>query len=117
LTYRNSRDVANDHVKEHDEEEAERGTFASGSLSVHFGEWERSAAVDDSVKVGDAVQDCNGIAESCDQTQRYLGENGLGEIDFGVGELWYRSAYNTRCRISGLKALTFGHVGDCVGCA
>ena len=89
MTYRNSRDVANDHVKEHNEEEAERGTFASGSLSVHFGEWERSAAVDDSIKIGDAVQDSNGVAESCDQTQRDLGENCLGKIDFRIGELWW----------------------------
>jgi len=88
MTYCDSCDVAHDHVKEHDEEEAERGTFASSSLSVHFGEWERSAAVDDGVKVGDAVQDRNCIAESCDQTERNLSENSLGEIDFGVGEFW-----------------------------
>jgi hypothetical protein len=89
LTYSNSRYVAYDHVEEHNEQEAKRSTFASGGLAVHFGEWERSAAVDDSIQVGDAVQDCNGIAESCDQTQGNLGENGLGKIDFRVGELWW----------------------------
>lgn len=89
LTYRNSRDIAYDHVKENDEQEAESSTFASGGLSVHFGERERSAAVDDGVKVGDAIQDGNGIAESCDQTQRYLGEDSLGQIDFWVGKLYY----------------------------
>lgn len=68
LTYRDSRDIAHDHVEEDDEQEAERSTFASSGLSVHFGERERSAAVDDSIKIGDAVQDCNGIAECCDQS-------------------------------------------------
>ena len=67
LTYRNSRDIAYDHVKEDDEQEAESSTFASGGLSVHFGEREGPTAVDNSVKVGDAVQDCDGVAESCDQ--------------------------------------------------
>lgn len=65
MTYRDSRDVAYDHVEEDDEQEAEGSTFASRGLSVHFRERERSAAVDDGVKIGDAVQDCNGVAESC----------------------------------------------------
>jgi hypothetical protein len=89
LTYSNSRNVAYDHVEEHDEQEAEGSTFASGGLAVHFGEREGSTAVDDSVKVGDAVQDGNGIAESCDQAQGDLGEDGLGKIDLRVGELWW----------------------------
>ena len=85
MTYCNSRDVAYDHVEEDDEQEAECGAFTSGSLSVHFGERERSAAVDDSVEIRNTVQDCDGVAESCDQTQRDLGKNGLGKIDLGVG--------------------------------
>jgi hypothetical protein len=88
-TYGDSRDVAYDHVEEHNEEEAKRSTFAPCGLAVYFGEWEGSTAVDDSVKVGDAVQDCNGIAESCDQTQGDLGKDGLGKIDFRVGQLWW----------------------------
>ena len=85
MTYGDSRDVAYNHVEEDDEQEAECSTFASGRLAVHFGEREGPTAVDDGVKIGDAVQDSNGVAESCDQTQRDLGENGLGKIDLGVG--------------------------------
>lgn len=89
LTYGDSRDVAYDHVEEDDEQEAECSTLASGRLAVHFGEWEGPTAVDDSVEIGNAIQDRDGVAESCNQTQRNLGENGLGEIDLGVGKLWY----------------------------
>lgn len=117
LTYGDSRDIAHDHVKKYDEQEAESSSFASGRLAVHFGEWEGPTAVDDSVEIGNAVQYCNGVAEGCDQSQRNLGENGLGKIDFGVGQLWYRSAYSSQRRASRLKALTFGHMGDCVRCA
>jgi hypothetical protein len=85
LTYCNSRDVAYDHVEEDDKQEAESGTFASSGLAVHFGEREGPTAVNDSVKVGDAIQDRNGITESCDQAQRDLGENCLGKIDLGIG--------------------------------
>jgi len=66
VAYRDSRDVTYEHVEEDDEQEAKRSAFASGSLSVHFGERERSTAVDDSVKISYAVQDCNGIAECCE---------------------------------------------------
>ena len=68
MTYGDSRDVAYDHVEEDDEQQAECSTFASGRLAVHFGERERSAAVDDSVEIRNTVQDCDGVAESCDQT-------------------------------------------------
>jgi hypothetical protein len=89
LTYSNSRDVAYDHVEKHDEQEAKGSTFTPCGLTVHFGEREGSTAVNDSIKIGDAVQDSNGVAESCDQTQRDLGENCLGKIDFRIGELWW----------------------------
>ena len=67
VTYRDSRDVADDHVEEDDEQEAKGSTVASSSLSVHFGERERSTAVDDSVKIGDAVQDCDDITQCCEE--------------------------------------------------
>ena len=67
VTYRDSRDVAYDHIEEDNEQKAKGSTFASSSLSVHFGERERSTAVNDRVKIGDAVQDCNDIAQSCEE--------------------------------------------------
>ena len=65
VAYRESSNVAHEHVEEDDEQQAKSSAFAAGGLSVHFGERERPTAVDDSVKISDAVQDCNGIAECC----------------------------------------------------
>jgi hypothetical protein len=45
-TYGDRCDIANEHVQQDDEEETESSSFTPGSLSVHFGERKRTAAVD-----------------------------------------------------------------------
>jgi hypothetical protein len=87
MAYRDRRDVAHEHVEQDDKQQTKSCTFASSRLPVHFGEWEGPTAVDDGVKVRDAVQDGNDIAQGCEEAQCDLGEDSLGKIDFRVGKL------------------------------
>lgn len=71
-------DVANQHVQQHDEQQAKRGGIASSGLSVDFGKWEGTIAVDDGIQVADTIQNRDGVAKRGQETKTNLSQNSFG---------------------------------------
>lgn len=57
-------------------------------MLVDCGEWEEKGAVQDTVEVGDAVENCDEVEESCEESDDELCQYAFGDVStrpFGVG--------------------------------
>ena len=52
---------------------------------VDGGEGEKEGTVEDFIKIGYAVEDCDEIGKACDEADDELGEDGFGDVLAGSG--------------------------------
>ena len=70
------------------DEQAERAGEAVCALAVELCEWEGPGVVEQRVEVVDAVEDGDYVQECGDETDNVLREDGFGDVDTGLGDLF-----------------------------